>query len=77
MKCRGRLVYATCSLLPAENELQVRRFLAENPDFRLVPVAGVWAECVGGSAPSTGESLNLTPASHGTDGFFAAVLERG
>jgi len=77
VKRGGRLVYATCSLLPAENESQVRRFLAANPDFRLVPVAGVWAECPGGSAPSTGECLNLTPASHGTDGFFAAVLERG
>ena len=73
----GRLVYATCSFLPAENEAQVRRFLAAAPDFRLLPIAQVWAECVGGRAPCETPTLQLTPASHGTDGFFAAVLERG
>jgi 16S rRNA (cytosine967-C5)-methyltransferase len=32
----GQLVYATCSLLPSENEHQVERFLSENPDFQLL-----------------------------------------
>jgi len=67
----GRLVYATCSILPAENEEQVQRFLATNADFALVdpgrPEAGRLAH---------GGMVRLTPASHGTDGFFAAVLER-
>ncbi len=77
VKPGGRLVYATCSLLPAENQAQISGFLARDPGFRLVPVAAVWAETVGGSAPTTAGTLLLTPASHGTDGFFVAVLERG
>lgn len=64
----GRLVYATCSLLAAENEDQVAAFLARTPGFAAVPhgVAGV----------AGGPALRLTPAQHGTDGFFAAMLER-
>jgi 16S rRNA (cytosine967-C5)-methyltransferase len=69
----GRLIYATCSLLEQENEGQVSAFLIRHPEFVLVPLAQVWAlERV---APQ-GDMLSLTPARHGTDGFFAAVLER-
>ena len=73
VKPGGRLVYATCSLLPDENEDQVTAFLAANPAFRLVPMgeaAPELAEAVGG------DTLSLTPARHETDGFFAAVLQR-
>ncbi len=72
----GRLVYATCSLLPAENGDVVERFLSEGSDFHVVPVGEVWAENLDGPCPSTSETLQLTPAGHGTDGFFVAVLER-
>jgi len=70
--CRpgGRLVYATCSLLPAENETQVNAFLTRRPDFRRLPATAVWA----GAPP--GDDLHLTPARNGTDGFYCAVLER-
>lgn len=70
----GRLVYATCSLLPEENEAQVTAFLARHPGFSLVP-----AERAAALAPGLrGDDgfLSLTPAQHGTDGFFAAVMER-
>ena len=68
VKPGGRLIYATCSLLAAENEDQVTALLARTPGFASVPhgVAGV----------AEGPLLRLTPARHGTDGFFAAVLER-
>ncbi len=72
----GRLVYATCSLLPDENEDRVARFLGAQPGFRLEPVDRVWHEAVGTIGPGDGETLTLTPARHGTDGFFVAVLER-
>lgn len=59
VKPGGRLIYATCSLLPEENEEQVEKFLAAHADFTLKPPV-----------------LSLTPAENGTDGFFAAVMER-
>jgi 16S rRNA (cytosine967-C5)-methyltransferase len=70
----GRLVYATCSLLEEENETQVSAFLLRHPDFAVVPLARAWPLDV--PPPNTGEFLSLTPARHGTDGFFTAVLER-
>ena len=79
VKPGGRLIYATCSMLPAENEDHAEAFLAANPDFTAVSATDIWREAVwpqgGPDAPST-PYLRLTPATHGTDGFFAAVFER-
>jgi 16S rRNA (cytosine967-C5)-methyltransferase len=72
----GRLIYVTCSLLREENEAQVERFLAEHADFKLLPMAALWQATIGGECPAKGDMLRLTPARHGTDGFFVAVLER-
>jgi 16S rRNA (cytosine967-C5)-methyltransferase len=77
VKPGGRLIYATCSLLPSENSGQVTAFLKEHPEFALRPVADLWPETVGGASPTSAETLQLTPATHETDGFFVAVLERG
>lgn len=71
----GRLVYATCSLLIEENESQIGAFLDRHPDFSVVPLARAWP--LETPVPCAGDFLSLTPARHGTDGFFAAVLERG
>ncbi|WP_419903719.1 RsmB/NOP family class I SAM-dependent RNA methyltransferase [Kiloniella sp.] len=77
VKPGGRLVYATCSLLPCENEDQVRKFLQSRPDFKLVPVKEVWKVQMPLSPPGyLGDMLRLTPAQNGSDGFFAAVLVR-
>ncbi len=70
----GRLIYATCSLLREENEAQVEAFLAGHPDFTLRPLDEAWTLAT--PLPCPGPYLSLTPLSHGTDGFFAAVLER-
>ncbi len=70
----GHLVYATCSLLPAENEAQVSQFLAGYPGFSLVPLPRAWP--LAGLPPCPGDFLFLTPGRDGTDGFFGAVLER-
>ncbi|MBL4615847.1 MAG: RsmB/NOP family class I SAM-dependent RNA methyltransferase [Magnetovibrio sp.] len=75
----GRLIYATCSLLAEENEQRVEAFLKDHADFQLLPIADVWAQTLKNiDCPDMGESpyLRLTPHSHGTDGFFVAVLER-
>jgi len=72
----GRLVYATCSLLREENEEQAEAFLAVEPEFALVPAGRVWRETSGRVLPGCGHYLRLTPARHGTDGFFVAILER-
>jgi 16S rRNA (cytosine967-C5)-methyltransferase len=76
VKPGGRLVYVTCSLLAEENEQQVAHFLAGHPAFSLLPVGSVWRAVIGTEAPAEGEMLRLTPARHGTDGFFVALIER-
>jgi len=69
----GRLVYATCSLLAAENDAIVEAFLASHPDFALVPATTVLARH---GVALDGDYLRLLPHQHNTDGFFAAVMER-
>jgi 16S rRNA (cytosine967-C5)-methyltransferase len=72
----GRLVYVTCSLLREENEEQAEAFLAAEPGFVVVPAAGVWRETTGTLLPGATRCVRLTPARHGTDGFFVAIFER-
>jgi 16S rRNA (cytosine967-C5)-methyltransferase len=83
LKSGGRLVYATCSVLPAENEDIAQAFGLANPEF--VPLeasqvlAGLKVEqaptlCVGGE--NGGRYLRLWPQRHATDGFFAAVWQK-
>lgn len=74
LKPGGRLVYATCSLLDAENGRIVDAFLEANPEFARRDASAVLAEQ--GIELSTGVDLELLPHRHGTDGFYAAVLER-
>lgn len=74
VKTGGRLVYATCSLLRAENEEIVDAFLAQDPTFALLDASQLLREQ--NIALDTGRYLQLRPDLHGTDGFFAAVLEK-
>lgn len=73
----GWLIYATCSLLPEENEDQAAAFLNGHAQFRRVPVEQYLSEDQLASAGlSAGGDLNLSPARNGTDGVFAVVFER-
>jgi 16S rRNA (cytosine967-C5)-methyltransferase len=74
LKQGGRLVYATCSVLHEENQAIVQAFLAEHPDFTLLPAGEVLRQQH--IALEMGDYLQLGPQLHNTDGFFAAVLER-
>ncbi len=75
VKPGGRLVYATCSLLAEENEAIVGDFLAAHADFRVLP-AGEILQRQGIALAVDGDMLRLLPQVHGSDGFFAAVMER-
>ncbi len=74
LKKGGRLVYATCSFLPAENQHIVQAFLAGHPDFVLRPAGEVLQQQK--IALQAVDYLELRPHIHNTDGFFAAVIER-
>ncbi len=74
LKRTGRLVYATCSILPEENQDIVQSFIEKNPDFVLLPAGEVLQKQ---KIPlDCNDFLELRPHIHGTDGFFAAILER-
>lgn len=70
----GRLVYATCSLLPEENRGVVDAFLETHPEFHRVSAQQILAEQ--GITVECGEEFAVYPDTHDTDGFFATVLER-
>jgi 16S rRNA (cytosine967-C5)-methyltransferase len=76
VKPGGRLVYTTCTLLRRENEDVVEGFLARHPEFKLVSASEVLQQ-YSVSVDSSSEYLTLLPHKTGTDGFFAAVLQRG
>lgn len=83
VKAGGRLVYATCSFLPQENEAIAQTFSAAHSDFEALPVAEILtglkvpdapALCSGGTDGHL--YLRLWPHRHATDGFFAAVWQK-
>lgn len=57
LKSGGKMVYATCSILPSENQWQVQAFLDEAPDFQLI------------------HQESIVPT-HGSDGYFMALLQK-
>jgi 16S rRNA (cytosine967-C5)-methyltransferase len=74
VKPRGRLVYATCSILREENDAVAEEFEREHPEFRPLSCGELLA--AQRIALDTGERLRLWPHLHGTDGFYAAAFER-
>jgi 16S rRNA (cytosine967-C5)-methyltransferase len=68
LKPGGRLVYATCSVLAAENAAQVQALLQRHADARLQPVLPNWHATAAGAQNLPGEG--------GMDGFFYAVVDK-
>jgi 16S rRNA (cytosine967-C5)-methyltransferase len=81
LKPGGRLLYATCSLLPQENEQIALAFSQAHPEFKPLAVRDLLTQLKVQAQPALytedGQFLRLWPQRHQTDGFFAAVWERG
>jgi 16S rRNA (cytosine967-C5)-methyltransferase len=78
LKPGGRLVYATCSLLPSENESVAGAFSHAHPDFQALDVGGLLdaAHVPDADVVTQAKNLRLWPHRHATDGFFASVWQR-
>lgn len=69
LKPGGRLVYATCSVLAAENCRQIDAFLARHADARAQPLLPDWH--------ASGAGAQNLPGEGGMDGFFYAIVDKG
>jgi 16S rRNA (cytosine967-C5)-methyltransferase len=75
LKPGGRLVYATCSVLPCENERRIAAFLEAHPGFSPIPAAVLWRDITSQESPlGMGEFFRASPYLTGMDGFFVAAL---
>lgn len=72
----GRLIYATCSLLRAENGEVVEKLLSDERFTLVQPKEILGSKAAGEISDETGKYMKLLPNVHKTDGFFAAVLRR-
>ncbi|MBF8268356.1 MAG: 16S rRNA methyltransferase [Gammaproteobacteria bacterium] len=69
LKSRGRLLYATCSVLNQENDQQIAKFLKNYPDASNIDMIQEWGL-------KTGYGLQILPGIGDADGFYYAVLEK-
>ncbi len=65
----GFMVYATCSIMPEENELQIARFINTQPDCSVMNNVLPWAI-------NTGHGSQILPGKNNMDGFFYSVLQK-
>ena len=76
VKPGGRLVYATCSLLAAENQRRIDTFLSKDIGFRALSAGDLVQKILGKDLHYIGDGVILSPVHTFTDGFYIAVLER-
>ena len=68
LKPNGILLYATCSLLPDENSLQIQRFLQQTPNAELIPLPF--------QTDKSAVGFQFVPSPLGGDGFYYAKLRK-
>jgi 16S rRNA (cytosine967-C5)-methyltransferase len=82
VKPGGRIAYITCSVLPVENNEQVRAFITRHPEFSVAPpeetASVLWdkAEEFAQAALRSEEGWLMTPRRTATDGFFVSVMRK-
>ncbi|VAV92494.1 Sun protein [hydrothermal vent metagenome] len=76
VKPGGRMIYMTCSLFQDENEQQISTFLDSHEGAKLIPYSDLYEKPDLKSLSSLPDCLALSPHSHGTDGFFVAIIEK-
>ena len=76
VKKKGHLIYATCSLLPQENQDQANWFEKTFLNFKLVPISRILKNSSVEFNQLDNRFLQLSPASTKTDGFFCVTFER-
>jgi 16S rRNA (cytosine967-C5)-methyltransferase len=69
LKPGGILVYATCSVLPAENDQIIRGFITSQDDAQLMPIDAIWGI-------ATDHGRQLFPLENGNDGFYYSRLKK-
>ncbi|HHL18834.1 MAG TPA: 16S rRNA (cytosine(967)-C(5))-methyltransferase, partial [Thiothrix sp.] len=69
LKSGGKLLYATCSILPEENDEQISHFIAQHDDVIVIPLSGSW-----GTIQQYGKQIFSGVAN--MDGFYYSLLEK-
>jgi 16S rRNA (cytosine967-C5)-methyltransferase len=69
LKPGGILVYATCSVLPAENDQIIRAFITSQDDAQFMPIDAIWGI-------ATDHGRQLFPLENGNDGFYYSRLKK-
>ena len=74
VKVGGTLVYSTCSILPQENEEQIKLFLARHPEYEVWPMGAELPEKLAAHENACG--LQMFAHRDGTDGFYVCRMRR-
>lgn len=74
VKAGGTLVYSTCSILPQENEEQIRTFLERHPEYEIQPMGAELPEKLAAHENALG--LQMFAHRDGTDGFYVCRMRR-
>ncbi len=71
LKPGGQMLYATCSVLPQENTLQMQHFIESEATAKVKPIEAEW-----GMTFSETPGRQILPGTNGMDGFFYCLLEK-